>query len=183
MALAAPPACADGLGGLAGLQGLATFAIVSFCLLWLGLWVAARAVRKPRGGKPYWLRDAGIPLPLRLLALAQYLLAFGYAFLAVTDLLMPGDFRGSSMISGLFAGVIASLAVVSAGGYLARSTVRGLQAGISLGWVCVTNSAVSFTLAEAPGEFDYVSLLLAASLLIVLWRNRAWFREPVVQPI
>jgi hypothetical protein len=170
---------ADGLGGLAGLRQLGLLAAGAFCLLWIVAWVVVRAARKRRGGKAYWLRDGEIPLPLRLLALAQYLLAFGYAFLALTDLLMPGDFRRESAIRAIFAAAIALLCIASAGGYLARSHARGLLSGGWLGCVCVANTGFSFLLRGSADDFDFVSLLLAVALLIVLWRYRTWFQAPV----
>jgi hypothetical protein len=178
LTLAPLPACADGLAGLAGLRQFGTLAVAAFCLLWIVIWAVVRAARKPRSGKTYWLKSGAIPLSLRLLALAQYVLAFGYAFLAVTDLLMAGDFRRESPMAGLLAAAIAVLCVVSAGGYIARSTARGYRTGIGLGCVCIINIGVSMQLRVSPGEFDFVSLLLAVALLTVLSRNRNWFPAP-----
>jgi hypothetical protein len=187
IALSPSLAYADGLGGLSALRYVFYFVVAIFCAAWLILWIGLRVLgRFQTGSRPlspprrYWLWNVEIPLALRIVALAQYLLAFVYSFGSVMELIFPGLFHNSHIAESgqqkIYFGIaFALLALVSASGYVARSPTRGFRLGTWLGWLCVANAGASLLFREWLADIDWLSLLFGAILLLVLRRNQAWF--------
>jgi len=139
-----------GMSSLAGLQGLFYILLGIFMIIWLMIFLALYLVGKRRRkatGRPYFMVDTQIPVGLRLLTLAQFLLAF---YFSVTEVLR-GTLQGalipkSYLIQEWFGSFIllqvifTGVALLSANGYICRSAKWGLKWGSAFSVYCILRS-------------------------------------------
>ncbi len=192
VSLAASPARAAGLGGgLEAMRLLAIGLLLLFSVAWIFVWVALRtaASRPPDAEKDRaWPLDAGVPVGLRILAGVQYLLAFLYGFYALLKFVMPshytnGRVAGEVILQIAFGACFASLAILSANGYLHRRR-SGFTLGIALGLLCVGNGLVRLLLYGRYMLLDPISPLLGIAVLTLLHlRYRPFFEAEEEGPL
>jgi hypothetical protein len=180
--LAAAGGIPEGIGALSGILYLA---IGFFIVAWCAVWLILRSRLKTgyaAAGRPYWLRDPGIPLGLRVLALLQYLLAFAYGLIGFLRLFAGNELQHHRVdqdwaaFNVLFCVIFSTLAILSANAYIIRSQKRGFELGVSLGWFCVANGCLYlFSHGWYPG-LEPITLALGIVLLALLnWRYRRYF--------
>lgn len=184
--LDAAPARAAGLsGGLAGIGIVALGAFVLFSLMAIVFWFVVRSMAKlerQRDVRATGTELVRAPIGLRILAIVQYFMAFGYGFGGFLSSIMPSYYENGAVAGWLvqaiwFRYAFAVLAVLSASGY-ANASMRGFKLGIALGMLCVANYALSY-LVHGLNEsmlFDLIPLLFGLVLLALLsWRYRSYF--------
>ena len=164
---------ADGLGGLAGLQAAAAILLGLFVVLWVIIWLVLRHLAKKRkkseGGR-YWLTNSDMPLGLRVLALLQYTLGFFYALMGFSGLFSHG--RGINIAFGV---LFATLAIISANGYIKRSLQWGFKLGMVLGSLCIVNAVLTliwFGLHHVELFSPGFGMILLA---LLYWKYRPYF--------
>jgi hypothetical protein len=165
-----------GLSSLGALRGLVYMLIgaylLALCVAGIILHVLTRRRRKA-AGRPFFLRDPGIPAGLRGLMLTQYALAFVCAQIVIVPLLDPYLIDGFDIFYCL---LFSLLAVISANGFSGRSVNRGFRTGMVLGWYCVIGAClVSYREGWRFG-FEWILSAYGILLLAVLhWKYRPYF--------
>lgn len=129
--------------------------------------------RRRAAGRPYFLRDPGIPPGLRGLALVQYALAFVCAQVAIVPLLDPYLIEQFDIFYYL---VFSLLAILTANGFTRGSLNRGFRSGILFGWYCVIGACLYFYREGWRFGFEWVTLFYGFLLLAALhWKYRPYF--------
>jgi hypothetical protein len=165
-----------GLSSLGGLRALVFMLIgvylVALCVGGIILHFVTKRRRKVTG-RPFFLRDPGIPPGLRGLILAQYALAFICAQVVILPLLDPYLLERFDIFYYL---VFSALAIFSANGLARRSVKRGFKAGMVLGWYCVAGAWLILSREGPSLGLEWVVPGYGISLLGALhWKYRPYF--------
>ena len=183
--LFATPARAAGLsGGLEAFQIIAIAAAAIFSVVAIVVFfVARRIATDDRSAETADAPPARPPFGLRVLALVQYVLAFGYGLSGFLTSIAPAEYENGRVAGWvtqavLFRILFALGAVLSARGYATRSVRWGFKLGLWLGWLCIADFVLSYLL-HGPNEamiFGLPLTLFGVVLLVLLnFRYRPYF--------